>query len=129
LGGGTVSAQVGDGHGRHEAEQGFGDVIQFVRFIPQASARAGQVIIECQCPLKRLFEYARFADRVIAVGETPPPFDYYIPVMSLPLVLGTTLETIPRNPWLLAPAAEPLPGPTGMPLDLAQLMKSETIRK
>jgi len=91
------------------AEQGFGDVIQFVRFTAQARARAGQVILECQAPLKRLFEHARCADTIIAVGDTPPPFDYYVPVMSLPLVLGTTLETIPRNPWLVAPVAEPLP--------------------
>ncbi len=83
--------------------------MQFVRFIPEARARAGQVILECQPPLKRLFEHARCADKVIAVGETLPPFDYYVPVMSLPLVLGTTLETIPANPCLVAPAAEALP--------------------
>jgi Flp pilus assembly protein TadD len=91
------------------AEQGFGDLIQFVRFIPQARALAGHVILECQAPLKRLFEHARCADTVIAVGETPPPFDYYVPVMSLPLVLGTTLETIPRDSWLVAPLAQSLP--------------------
>ena len=96
------------------AEQGFGDVIQFARFLPQARALAGQVILECQTPLKRLFEHARCADTVIAVGETPPLFDYYVPVMSLPLVLGTTLETIPREPWLIAPVAELLlPVPSG----------------
>jgi Flp pilus assembly protein TadD len=91
------------------AEQGLGDVIQFAGFLSQARARAGQVILECQAPLKRLFEHARCADTVIAVGETPPPFDYYVPVLSLPLALGTTLETIPRNPWLVAPVAEALP--------------------
>ncbi len=91
------------------AEQGFGDVIQFARFTPQARARAGHVILECQAPLKRLFDHARCADTIITVGETPPPFNYYIPVMSLPLVLGTTLETIPRNPWLVVPVTEPLP--------------------
>ena len=98
------------------AEQGFGDVIQFARFVPQARARAGKVILECQAPLKRLFEHARCADIVIAVGETPPPFDYFVPVLSLPLVLGTTLETIPRNPWLSAPVAKALPPvPPGHP--------------
>ncbi|MGD0058523.1 MAG: tetratricopeptide repeat-containing glycosyltransferase family protein [Verrucomicrobiia bacterium] len=91
------------------AEQGFGDVIQFARFTHEARARAGQVILECQAPLKRLFEHARCADTVIAVGDSPPPFDYYVPVMSLPLILGTTLETIPGDPWLVAPVAEPLP--------------------
>ncbi|HUI07092.1 MAG TPA: tetratricopeptide repeat-containing glycosyltransferase family protein [Verrucomicrobiae bacterium] len=96
------------------AEQGLGDVIQFVRFTSQARARAGQVILECQAPLKSLIEHSRCADTVIAVGETPPPFDYYVPVMSLPLVLGTTLETIPLSPWLVAPAVEALsPVPHG----------------
>ncbi|MGO8676183.1 MAG: tetratricopeptide repeat protein [Limisphaerales bacterium] len=91
------------------AEQGFGDVIQFARFIPQARARAGQVIFECQPPLKRLFEHARCADAVVAVGETLPPFDYFVPVLSLPMVLGTTLETIPRAPSLVAPITGALP--------------------
>jgi len=98
------------------AEQGFGDVIQFGRFLAPARERAGQVIFECQPSLKRLFEHARCADTVIAVGQTPPPFDYYVPVLSLPLVLGTTLETIPGNPWLAAPPAEALPPvPAGHP--------------
>jgi Flp pilus assembly protein TadD len=91
------------------AEQGLGDVIQFAGFISQARARAGQVILECQPPLKRLFEHSGCADTVIAVGESPPPFDYCVPVLSLPLALGTTLETLPRNPWLAAPVAEALP--------------------
>jgi Flp pilus assembly protein TadD len=91
------------------AEQGLGDVIQFAGFISQARARAGQVIFECQAPLKRLFEHSGCADTIIAVGETPPPFDYYVPVLSLPLALGTTLDTLPRNPWLAAPVTDALP--------------------
>jgi len=89
-------------------EQGFGDIIQFVRFVHPARTRVGHVILECRAPLKRLFEHARCADTIIAVGETPPPFDYYVPIMSLPLVLETTMETIPTDPWLIAPPAETL---------------------
>jgi len=91
------------------SEQGFGDMIQFSRFVPEARARAGRVILECQASLRRLFERAHCADAIIEAGQTPPPFDYYVPMMSLPLVLGATMDTIPRAPWLTAPAADDLP--------------------
>ncbi len=91
------------------AEQGFGDTIQFARFLAAARARVGRLILECQAPLKRLFEHSRCADTVLAVGEPLPPFDAYIPLLSLPLALETTLETLPTKPWLVIPPTEPLP--------------------
>ncbi len=92
------------------AEQGFGDAIQFLRFIPQAKARAGRVILECRPELKRLFTASAVADTVIAVGEPLPAFDYYSSLVSLPHVLGTNWETIPRqSPYLSAPRKDDLP--------------------
>ncbi|HVM59505.1 MAG TPA: tetratricopeptide repeat-containing glycosyltransferase family protein [Verrucomicrobiae bacterium] len=92
------------------AEQGFGDMIQFVRFAPLARARVARVILECQKPLQRLFQFCGCAHAVITPGETPPPFDRYIPLVSLARVLRITLDTIPnKTPYLVAPPIADLP--------------------
>ena len=92
------------------AEQGFGDAIQAVRFVPQARQRAARVILECRPELKWLFAYSGCADAVIAYGETIPPFDCYASLISLPALLGATFESIPRQtPYLSAPHGEDLP--------------------
>lgn len=87
-------------------EQGFGDVLQFVRYLPFLSAAAGgPVILECQRELVRLFQTIPGVEQVVETGGPLPPFDLRIPLLSLPLILGTRLETIPsRVPYLAAPA-------------------------
>ena len=92
------------------AEQGFGDAIQHVRFIPQARERTAKIILECRPELKTLFTYSGCADVVIAYGETIPPFDHFTSLASLPGILGVTLPTIPAQvPYLKAPPVRPLP--------------------
>jgi len=94
------------------AEQGFGDALQDVRFIPSARARAGaaKVILECRPELKTLFTHSGCADEVIAYGETIPAFDCWTSLISLPGLLDTTLPSIPgQNPYLQAPPAPSLP--------------------
>jgi hypothetical protein len=83
-----------------QAEQGLGDSIQFVRFVKLARARVGRVILECQKPLKRLFEQCGCADMVTAVGEQPPPFDAHVALASLPGIFHATPETIIGKPYL-----------------------------
>jgi Flp pilus assembly protein TadD len=86
------------------AEQGFGDAIQMVRFIPAARERVGRVILECRPELQTLFQYSKCADTVIPYGVEIPPFDCRLSLISLPRVLGVTLDTIPnRVPYLRAP--------------------------
>ena len=90
------------------AEQGFGDAIQFARYAAVAAQRGGRVFVECQPPLARLFRSLAGVDRVVPRGEGPlPPFDVHCPFMSLPMVFGTTLGTVPAEvPYLRAtPAA------------------------
>jgi len=83
------------------AEQGLGDAIQFVRYIPIAAARGAQVVLEAQPALAPLF--ASLPARVVAMGDPLPPFDFHCPIHSLPLAFGTRLETIPaRVPYLAA---------------------------
>ena len=87
------------------AEQGLGDTIQFVRYARLVAERGGKVIIGCQEPLKRLLQnspaFSQFP--ILARGETLPSFDLHCPLMSLPFLFGTKLETIPGGvPYLQA---------------------------
>jgi tetratricopeptide (TPR) repeat protein len=96
------------------AEQGFGDTIQFVRFVAPARALAARVILECQPPLWRLFRDSGVADVVISTQETPPDFDRHLPIASLPGIFNTNLENLPSHvPYLKAPAGEDLPAGSG----------------
>src|SRR5580658_2898167 len=82
------------------AEQGFGDAIQFLRYVPLVAARGGKVVVEVRKPLIPLA--ARIPGiEVVARGERLPPVDMQCPLMSLPLAFGTTLDTIPATtPYL-----------------------------
>jgi len=86
------------------AEQGLGDAIQFVRYAPLVNARgAARVVIECQAPVVSLLQTVRGVDQVIARGETLPSFDVHAPMLSLPRLLGTTVQTVPGDvPYLRA---------------------------
>ncbi len=78
------------------AEQGFGDTVQFARYVPLIAKNGGRVVVECQVPaLKKLLHSLVGVAEVVAAGEILPPFDCHLPMMSLPLVFGTTVETIP----------------------------------
>lgn len=88
------------------AEQGFGDTIQFCRFVPLVAARA-KVVLEVPRPLLRLLSSLPGSSQIIAQGQERPPFDLHCPLMSLPLALGTVLETIPNEvPYLAANPAD-----------------------
>ncbi|HTV48209.1 MAG TPA: tetratricopeptide repeat protein [Phycisphaerae bacterium] len=82
-------------------EQGFGDAVQFIRYLPLVVQRGGKIIIECQAALQRLFRTMSGKCQIVAKGESLPAFDLYCPLLSLPLVFGTTLENIPQTvPYL-----------------------------
>ncbi len=78
-----------------QAEQGLGDMIQFVRFIPLVKALGARVVLESFTPLTTLFGGVAGADLVVDVGGKLPRFDFYCPLMSLPLALGVTLARMP----------------------------------
>ena len=85
------------------AEQGHGDSIQFTRYLPLVAERGGAITLTVQEPLRRLYE-ANFPDiDVTASLGMRSGYDYQISLMSLPLIYGTTLETIPRNVPYLKP--------------------------
>lgn len=88
------------------AEQGFGDAIQFIRYATMVRERGGRVIIECRAGLERLFSGIDGVAQVVTLGDPLPPFDVQVPLMSLPHLLGTTLETVPAKIPYLAPPRE-----------------------
>jgi tetratricopeptide (TPR) repeat protein len=86
-------------------EQGFGDSLQFCRYVPEVARRAGRVILEVQPALKRLLSSLQGIAEIYGRGETLPPTDYHCPLMSLPLALGLTKNKLPeRVPYLTPPA-------------------------
>jgi tetratricopeptide (TPR) repeat protein len=87
------------------AEQGLGDTLQFCRYVPLVAA-AGRTILEVQAPLVRLLSGLDGITVMVAQGDMLPSFDLHCPLLSLPRVLGTTLDTIPATtPYLIADPA------------------------
>ncbi|MBT9331700.1 tetratricopeptide repeat protein [Paracidobacterium acidisoli] len=87
------------------AEQGLGDTLQFVRYLPLVAERGGRVVLEVQPRLKCLLQGMAGAACVVARGEVLPEFTWHCPLMSLPLAFGTEIESIPAVvPYIKADA-------------------------
>lgn len=89
------------------AEQGLGDTIQFVRYASMLRASGAHVTLECPASLKTLLEKSNIADQVIASGDPRPDIDAWTPLMSLPGLFGTEMDSIPAEcPYLSAAPAD-----------------------
>ncbi|MGE3333860.1 MAG: tetratricopeptide repeat protein [Rhodospirillaceae bacterium] len=89
-------------------EQGMGDAIHFVRFAAGAAARGARVVMECHPGLETLMATAPGVAKTVTAGTPVPEADCYLPLMSLPHVLETRLETIPAPiPYLKVPPDAP----------------------
>ncbi len=85
------------------AEQGLGDTLMSVRYVPQVVEAGAAVTLEVQPALQSLLAQIDGVSQVLAKGEPLPGFDVHCPLMSLPLAFGTTLETVPAEvPYLEA---------------------------
>jgi len=83
------------------AEQGFGDAIQFVRYAPLVAACGGDVVLECHPQLVSLFQGVEGVRAVIPFGSPLPSFAFQAPLLSIPRIFGTTLQSIPsRSPYI-----------------------------
>ena len=78
----------------HE-EGGFGDTLQFVRFAEAAKARGGRIVLQVRRELASLLSRLAAIDEVVFTSDVLPRADVHCPLLSLPAVLGTDLETIP----------------------------------
>jgi tetratricopeptide (TPR) repeat protein len=81
------------------AEQGLGDTLQFIRYLEYAKQRAGTVILQVQDALLPLLRKAGadpiFYDSLFGYDDPLPSIDFQIPLMSLPVLAGTTMDNIP----------------------------------
>ena len=87
-------------------EQGVGDSIQFVRYLPMIKAQGGKVIFECQKSLLRLLENYPGIDRIIEKSSNTVPevqLDFHIPLLSLPGIFGTNPDSIPQVSSYISP--------------------------
>ncbi len=86
------------------AEQGFGDTIQMLRFIPEVRRRCPNMVLEVQPELLRLCKSSGIEAEAVSGRQTERwGFDRQCSLMSLPLVLGVTVKNIPAKPYLRAP--------------------------
>jgi tetratricopeptide (TPR) repeat protein len=87
------------------SEQGYGDTIQFCRYAQPVAELGARVILEAPGALVTLLRSLGGVTQIVAQGETLPAFDYYCPLLSLPLALKTSLATVPAGvPYLRSPA-------------------------
>ncbi|HUT30692.1 MAG TPA: tetratricopeptide repeat protein [Sedimentisphaerales bacterium] len=91
-------------------EQGFGDTIQFIRYLPMVKARGGTVILEVRKPLLALLRAFPGVDELVEASphaKPPAQFDLHVSLMDLPGIFETTLANIPADvPYLHADPAK-----------------------
>ena len=91
-------------------QQGLGDNIQFVRYLPMVKARGGTVIYETKKSLLGLLQGFSEIDELVEASPDGKPaveLDFYVSLMDLPRIFGTTLETIPAKvPYIHADPAK-----------------------
>jgi tetratricopeptide (TPR) repeat protein len=86
------------------AEQGLGDTVQFVRYVPLLARAGARVLLEVQPGLAPLLADVEGVAEIFARGEPLPPFDLQCPLASLPLACKTEVSNIPAGiPYLRVP--------------------------
>jgi tetratricopeptide (TPR) repeat protein len=99
----------GDLHGKTillHSEQGLGDTLQFIRYLPLVADMGGRIYLRCQKELLRLLASFPHISRIISDAEELPEFDVYSPLLSLPLMFRTTLLSIPADVPYIQPSAD-----------------------
>ncbi|MBI5119822.1 MAG: tetratricopeptide repeat protein [Rhodospirillales bacterium] len=92
------------------AEQGFGDMIQFARFLPLATRRCRRLLLAVPPELKRLLAGVDGVAEVIVSGQALPAFNRFVMMTSLPYRLRAFGQDRPQPPYLPLPAPMALPG-------------------
>jgi tetratricopeptide (TPR) repeat protein len=88
-----------------QSEQGFGDTIQCLRYVPAIAARAGRVLLRTERGLVRLAASVPSNPVILPPDAAMPPFDVWCPLLSLPRIFGTLAHTIPADIPYLHPRA------------------------
>ena len=93
------------------AEQGFGDALQFVRYVPLLAAKGARVTLECRPELQSLFEKVEGVSICLPLGADVGGFDVHAPLMSLPYLFGTSETAVPADGPYLTPPSGIAPDP------------------
>lgn len=88
------------------AEQGFGDMIMWARYIQGLTSFGADVIVECHEPLMPLFSWLPGVHSVTRYGAPSPAHDYHVPIGSIARVLKLTVPNIVGKPYLTVPTRE-----------------------
>ncbi len=84
-------------------EWGLGDTLHFMRYVPLVAQRGGDVVVEVQKSLIPLLNESGFKQLVASGDTASPPCTWQVPLLSLPGIFGTTLDSIPGEvPYLRA---------------------------
>ena len=98
------------------SDQGFGDTLQFVRFLPLLEVLGARLVFSVQPELAPLLDGLCREMTLVRPQDALPVADFHVPLMSLPQRLGTTLATLPAKvPYLRPPAHAALALPTRPP--------------
>jgi tetratricopeptide (TPR) repeat protein len=90
------------------AEQGLGDAIQFMRYVPLVHKRVKNIIVQCAPELLSLFAHSFPDIKFVNREEATPHFDYYIPLLTLAKIFDTNLSNIPQQvPYLSSSKKHP----------------------
>ncbi len=90
------------------SEQGLGDTLMLLRYLPLVKARGGRVLLETQASLAPLAATTAGPDLVVPRGTPLPPFDLQASLFSLPAIFETDLDSIPGDvPYLQVPQVVP----------------------
>jgi tetratricopeptide (TPR) repeat protein len=88
-------------------EQGLGDLLQMIRYMPLVKDLGYETLIEAPTSLFDLITQTKGVDEVVAYRSAKtPPYDYAVSINSLPLLFGTTLETVPADIPYLKPTGK-----------------------
>nr|CRH08106.1 Conserved protein of unknown function. Tetratricopeptide TPR_2 repeat protein [Candidatus Magnetococcus massalia] len=81
------------------SEQGYGDNIQFIRYLPMLREKgAGEIILETLGPLESLFEHNQLADRSVSITQSPQERpDCFVTLLDLPRLLYPHHPTVPNS--------------------------------
>jgi Flp pilus assembly protein TadD len=113
------------------AEQGFGDTLQFCRYVPLVAAAGGRVVLVVPKALRQVMQTLEGVARILTEeDDVLPAFDYHCPLLSLPFAFGTSMATIPAAASYLrgdvSPWADVLTGLAGLKVGLVWAGKSRT---
>ena len=83
------------------AEQGFGDVFQFIRYLKLLEKYTSEIYLQCNKKLFRILSCIKSIKKFYAFNEKIKNYDFCIPLMSLPFLFGTNLKNIPNFSYIL----------------------------